>query len=120
MAYSVVTTESISHSESYRVKELNLGFQSDLLISIENIPNLELLPNHWLYGGKALKIKYAAGEIAIVEAKSLYLRYSTLLEWAETEEYFLGIKLNPWLWRGAGLPEIGDSISLKVMVDDGT
>lgn len=117
MAYSVVTTEFISHSESYRVKEFNLGFQSDLLISIEDIPNLVLLPNHWLYAGRALKIKYAAGDIAIVAAKPLFLRYATLLEWEETEEYFLGIKLNPWLWRGAGLPEIGQSISVKVMVD---
>lgn len=118
MAFSIVTTVNLSYSESFSIKELSLGFQSNLLISVSNIPNLSLLPDNWMFAGAAYKIKFANSEVAIVASEKLFLRYATLLEWEESEEYFVGIKINRWLWRYASLPGMSQQISVDIATPD--
>jgi len=79
------------------------------------IKSLDDFPDTWNFLGYGLKLEYYGSDLVCVDSRRLYIEFPSLLaQWNQSTNWYLGIKLHPWLWNDKNILELSDPITVSV------
>ena len=101
------------HTRSVLIVDSQFFNQHTLLIRPQDISQF---PSHWLFWGHIYKLKWFGLELAYVDSRRIKIAPPLAIEdWAEDENWLIGIRPNHWLWRDKRLWEQSDLLSLEII-----
>ena len=77
--------------------------------------DISQFPGHWLFWGWIYKIKWIGADLAFVDSRRIKIYPPLGIEdWAEAENWVIGIRPNHWLWNDKRLWEQSDLLPLEI------